>query len=300
MQRLVEDIIKVSTEPVDEIAFIIGNFGKEVEAQLLSIAENVGAKGCIYYQEEALGTAHAILCAAPSLKGNITVAFADTLFKASFQLNQSLDSVIWVQKVKNPELFGVVITNEKGCITDFIEKSKTFVSDLAIIGIYYFRSGEYLKEELQYLIDNEVVVNGEYQLTDALQNMMQKGTVFHTDSVDEWLDCGNKDATVYTHQRVLEHQGEMQQTPINLTLVNSKIIEPCYIGSNVSLKNSTIGPYVSVDDNSTLEDVMIENTMVGKNCKLWQSEIKNSMLGNNIEYSGVSNDLSIGDYSTIR
>ncbi|MEI8202643.1 MAG: sugar phosphate nucleotidyltransferase [Bacteroidota bacterium] len=300
VQRLVEDIIKVSNDAVDEIAFIIGDFGKEVEEQLLAIAQAVGAKGSIYYQEEALGTAHAILCAEASLKGNITVAFADTLFKASFQLNQELDSVIWVQRVKNPELFGVVKTNDKGCITDFIEKPDIFVSDLAIIGIYYFRSGEYLKEELQFLIDNHIVVNGEYQLTDALQNMMKNGTTFHIDSVDEWLDCGNKDATVFTHQRILEHQGNTQLIPENLSLSNSKIIEPCYIGNNVSLKNATIGPYVSIDDNCVLEDVIIENSMVGKNSKLLHAEIKNSMLGNNIEYSGVSNDLSIGDYSTIR
>lgn len=300
VQRLVEDIIKVSAENVEEIAFIIGDFGKEVEEQLLSIAHNVGAKGSIYYQNEALGTAHAILCAEPSLTGNVTVAFADTLFKASFQLNQDHDSVIWVQKVANPELFGVVKTNTNGNITDFIEKPSTFVSDLAIIGIYYFKSGEYLKSELQFLIDNNVMVKGEYQLTDALQNMMKKGTQFYTDSVDEWLDCGNKDATVYTHQRVLSNMGNSQQIPTNFVSVNSTIIEPCFIGNNVSLKNTIIGPYVSIDNDTTLEEVEISNSIVGQNCKLLNAKIKNSMLGNFVDYSGVSNDLSIGDYSTIR
>ena len=299
VQRLVEDIIKVSLEPVDEIAFIIGDFGKEVEAQLLQIAQAVGAKGSIYYQKEALGTAHAILCAAPSLTGNITVAFADTLFKASFQLNLELESVIWVQQVKNPELFGVVKTNHEGCITDFIEKPTSFVSDLAIIGIYYFRSGEQLKNELQFLIDQKVMVKGEYQLTDALQNMMKKGVAFHTDSVDEWHDCGNKDATLYTHQRILFHEKDLQ-LPKSLKIINSEIIPPCFIGENVSLSNTKVGPYVSIDHNSVLVDVRITNSMVGQHCHLTNANIKNSMLGNFIEYTGVSNDLSIGDYSTIR
>ncbi len=299
VQRLVEDIIKVSAEPVEEIAFIIGDFGKEVENQLLMIAQNVGAKGSIYYQQEALGTAHAILCAEPSLKGNVTVAFADTLFKAGFQLNLEHESVIWVQKVNNPELFGVVKTNAAGNITDFIEKPTEFVSDLAIIGIYYFKSGEYLKNELQYLIDHNIVVKGEYQLTDALQNMMKKGTLFFTDSVDEWLDCGNKDATVYTHQRVLLHQNEIP-VPTSVTITSSDITQPCFIGENVKLKNAKIGPFVSIDDNSCIEDADISNTMVGKGCHIKYAKIKNSMLGNFVEYSGVSNDLSIGDYTTIR
>ncbi|WP_218186029.1 sugar nucleotidyltransferase [Marinifilum fragile] len=174
VQRLVEEIAKVSNESIEEIAFIIGDFGKEVENQLCAIAENIGAKSSIYYQNEALGTAHAIHCAAESLSGKVVVAFADTLFKADFVLDAEADSVIWVQKVEDPSAFGVVKLDAENRITDFVEKPQEFVSDLAIIGIYYFKDGENLRNELQYLLDNKVVVNGEYQLTDALENMKNK------------------------------------------------------------------------------------------------------------------------------
>ncbi|OFY86745.1 MAG: nucleotidyltransferase, partial [Bacteroidetes bacterium RIFCSPLOWO2_12_FULL_31_6] len=204
VQRLVEDITKVCGEPVDEIAFIIGDFGAQVEKDLITVAESLGAKGSIYYQEKALGTAHAILCAKNSLQGKVVVAFADTLFRADFTLDNNAEGIIWVNKIDDPSAFGVVKVNADNVITDFVEKPKEYVSDLAIIGIYYFKDGIYLKNELQYLIDNNITEKGEFQLTNALENMKQKGTKFVPGKVDEWLDCGNYKATVYTNQRVLE------------------------------------------------------------------------------------------------
>ena len=105
---LIEDIAAVCEQPIDEIAFVIGDFGQETEAKLLEIAKSVGAKGHICYQHEPLGTAHAILCAKESLKGEVIVAFADTLFKAKFHLDTNPDGVIWVHKVENPSSFGAV------------------------------------------------------------------------------------------------------------------------------------------------------------------------------------------------
>ena len=137
VHRLVEDIASVSDEKVTEVAFIIGvNFGAEVEKSLLEIASNIGAEGKIFYQEEALGTAHAILCAQDCLNEKVIVAFADTLFKADFKLDSTQDGVIWVQQIEDPSAFGVVKLNDNNEITDFVEKPKTFVSDLAIVGIY--------------------------------------------------------------------------------------------------------------------------------------------------------------------
>jgi len=200
VHRLVEDIAGVINQKIEEIAFIIHeDFGTQVEKDLIAIAEKLGSKGTIYYQNEALGTAHAIMCAKESMKGPLVVAYADTLFRADFTLDTTADSVIWVKQVEDPSAFGVVQLNEKNQIIDFVEKPNHFVSDLAIIGIYYFKSGETLREELQYLLDNEIVKGGEYQLTDALENMKVKGMKFVPGQVDEWMDCGNKNVTVETN-----------------------------------------------------------------------------------------------------
>ena len=299
VQRLVEDIAKVSDENIDEIAFIIGDFGTETEEQLKEIAKSLGAKGSVYHQDEALGTAHAILCAKDSLEGNVVVAFADTLFRADFKLDTENDGIIWVNQIDNPSAFGVVKLDEEETITDFVEKPKEFVSDLAIIGIYYFKSGEKLRNELQYLIDNDIRENGEYQITNALENMKQKGAKFKTGQVTAWMDCGNKNVTVETNQRVLAFEGK-NIIEGNYTNENSVIIEPCFIGENVVLKNTIIGPHVSVGNNTTIENSVIENSIIQNETFICNGNFKNSMIGNKVNFQGKAQDLSIGDYTEMK
>lgn len=301
VQRLVEDIVKVCNEPVDEVAFIIGpSFGKEVEKMLTDVAAQIGAKGTIWYQEEALGTAHAILCAEPAVTGKVVLAFADTLFKADFKMDTSQEGIIWVQQIEDPRAFGVVKLDDKGYISDFVEKPQTFVSDLAIIGIYYFRDGDFLKKELQYLLDNDIRDKGEYQLTNALENMRKKGVKFVPDKVTEWLDCGNKDATVHTNQRILEFNRDNKALTGKHQNENSIIIPPCYIGDGVVLRNAVVGPYVSLGSNTVVENSVISNSIVQSHARLSNTVVTNSMVGNYAGVYGKAADLSIGDYNTIQ
>lgn len=304
VQRIVEDLAGICPEKITEIAYVISRaFGSEAEKNLIAVAEKLGAKGKIYYQDEPLGTAHAILCAKDSLDEKTLIAFADTLFipdkKAKVDTNK--DGIIWVQKIEDPRPFGVVKLDQEGYITDFVEKPQTFISDLAIIGIYFFKDGAYLKKEMQYLIDNNLKEKGEFQLTNAMENMKQKGTRFVTSQVAEWLDCGNKDATVYTNKRILENyysNGQAQHTKMKSE--NSTVIPPCIIGENVQLVNSTIGPFASIGNNTVIENSMVENSIVQANTKIKNAKLSNSMLGNFVEFSGNSNDASIGDYSIIK
>ena len=298
VQWLVEDIIKVCKEKVTDIAFVIGDFGKETEEKLLSIARSEGAKGSIHYQQEALGTAHAILCAKEALQGKVIVAFADTLFRADFAMDEEQDGVIWVSRIEDPRAFGVVKVNEQNSITDFVEKPQQFVSDLAIIGIYYFKDGENLRKEMQYLVDNDIREKGEYQLTNALENMKQKGTRFVPGTVLEWLDCGNKDATVYTNRRILElHRSEKLISP-TLKKENSVVIEPCFIGENVTLRNSVVGPHASVGAHTTIENSVVSNSIIQNNSLLKNVVVDNSMIGSHVAYTPPPEELSVGDYST--
>lgn len=297
VHRLVEDIASVCDENIEEIAFIIGDFGKAVELELLEVAKSLGAKGSIYHQDEALGTAHAILCAKDSLEGNVVVAFADTLFKADFKLDSNADGIIWVNQIDDPSAFGVVKIDGNGVITDFVEKPTEFVSDLAIIGIYYFKDGNNLKNELQYLIDNNIKEKGEFQLTNALENMKNKGVKFKTGEVIEWLDCGNKNATVHTNQRILEFTKEQNLTADSAKINNSVVLQPCFIGEGVEVNNSVIGPHVSIGANTTIHDSRICNSIIQGNSSLSNVNLENSMVGNQAKVNGKAFDLSIGDYS---
>ena len=298
VQRLVEDITRICGEKVDEIAFVIGDFGTVVEAELLEIAKSLNAKGAIYHQDEALGTAHAILCAKKALVGPVVVAFADTLFRADFTLDTEKDGIIWVQKVEDPKAYGVIKMNENNVITDFIEKPEEFVSDLAIIGIYFFKDGLKLSDELQYLIDNNITEKGEFQLTNALENMKQKGAEFYPGKVDEWLDCGNPIAAVHANKRVLEYTANDEARKA-LNIENTHILEPCYIGANVQLKNCTIGPYVSIGNGTCITNSTIKNTIIQNNTTIIDADLEDSMIGNHVEYKGGKKRISVGDYSKI-
>jgi glucose-1-phosphate thymidylyltransferase len=301
VHRLVEDIAAVCEDKIEEIAFVIGDFGTEVEQELIAVAEKLGAKGTICYQDKPLGTAHAVWCAKDLLDGPVVVAFADTLFKADFKLDSSVDGILWVKQIEDPSSFGVIKMNESGAIVDFVEKPKTFVSDLAMIGIYYFKEGKDLLSEINYLLENEVIKSGEYQLPDALRRLVEKGQTFKPGEVNEWLDCGNKEVTVYTNQRVIEFDKEkgLNTVDSSVSLINSVIIPPCYIGKDVVLENAIVGPYVSLGKGTKVINSIMSNTIVQENSLISNANLKDSMIGNFAAFRGKPSDISLGDYSTI-
>jgi glucose-1-phosphate thymidylyltransferase len=302
VHRLVEDIAGVLNQKIDEVAFIIHeSFGAKVEQDLLAIAQKLGAKGTIYYQNEALGTGHAIMCAKDSLSGPAVIAYADTLIRADFDLDTTADSVIWVKQVDQPEAFGVVNLNPMGEIIELVEKPKEFVSDLAVIGIYYFKDVAVLKHELQSVLDNNIIHGGEYQINDGIKQMMAKGMKFVPGKVDEWMDCGNKNVTVETNTRMLGflHNDGEHLIDYGVKQENSTIIPPCYIGENVVLINTTIGPNVSLGNGCHVVDSTLKNSLVQTHVHIKNANLDNAMIGNHVQYDGHFTSISIGDYSVL-
>ena len=304
VHRLVSDIAKVLNEPIEEIAFVLGDpafFGDEVVESLKTLAHDLGAKASIYRQDQPLGTGHAIMCAADSLSGPAVIAYADTLIRANFTLDKEADSVIWVKQVEHPEAYGVVKLDTYNSIVELVEKPKDFVSDLAVIGIYYFKEVGDLKTELQAVLDNNIVRGGEYQINDGIKQMMAKGKIFKPGEVAEWMDCGNKQVTLETNSRMLGFLHKEGETLISKTvqLENSSIIEPCFIGENVSLKNCTIGPNVSIGNNTKLEDCSVKNSMIQNHSSLKNANLDQAMIGNHVVYDGNFTAISIGDYSVL-
>jgi glucose-1-phosphate thymidylyltransferase len=305
VHRLVEDIVGVLNEEIDEIAFILGDpafFGDEVVESLKELASGLGAKPTIYRQLDPKGTGHAIMCAKESLSGPAVIAYADTLIRASFDLDKDADAVIWTKKVKNPEAYGVVNLNEKEEIIELVEKPTEYVSDQAVIGIYYFRDVSQLKDELQFVLDNNIINGGEYQINDGIKRMMAQGKIFKTGTVDEWMDCGNKEVTVETNQRMLGFLSDAKIPLISKTVANdnSKIIEPCFIGENVTLKNSQVGPYVSIGEGTIIENSNIKNSIIQTNSKIMNATLDNAMIGNYATFDGKFTNVSIGDYSELK
>ena len=304
MHRLVTDIAKVLGQPIEEVAFILGDpafFGDDVVKSLMELADELGAKGSIYRQNQPLGTGHAIMSAKDSLSGPAVIAYADTLIRADFDLDKSADSVIWVKQVERPEAYGVVQLNDDHQIVELVEKPQEYVSDLAVIGIYYFKDVGVLKNELQHVLDHDITHGGEYQINDGIKRMMEKGMKFVPGKVDEWMDCGNKNVTVETNQRMLaflEKEGE-NMIADSVTQENANIVEPCFIGENVVLKNTTIGPYVSVGANTVVENSTIKNSLIQSHSRIINANLDNAMIGNHVIYNGNFETISIGDYSVL-
>lgn len=305
VEWLMEDIVRMVPGDVAKIAFVTGRFGEEAENDLLAVAKRLGAEGVICYQDEPLGTAHAILCGQELLEGPVVVAFADTLFRADFTIDPEADGVLFVQQIEDPSAFGVVVTDEEGNIADYVEKPKEFISDLAMIGVYSFKDGARLKKELQYLIDHNVLLSGEYQLPDALRNMTKSGLKFVPGEVSEWMDCGNKVVTVETNRRVLDileeevrlHEGSgVDPTAV---VIDSTVIPPCYIGPGVKIVRSVVGPHVSLGANTAVTNSTVQDCLIQGDTIIDNSVLDGAMIGAKSKVIGTSLDISIGDFSSI-
>lgn len=304
VEQLVTDIAAVLDQPIEEIAFVLGDpafFGQAVVTYLKQVAANLGAKASIYRQLNPLGTGHAIMCAEPSLEGPAVVAYADTLIRADFQIDPNADAQIWVKKVENPRAYGVIQLDKKGSITELIEKPKDFVSDLAVIGIYYFKEIAELKKELQKVIDQRLTRGGEYQINDGIKGMMTGGKRFIPSEVKEWMDCGNKNITIETNSKMLQFLAEEGKDLIDasVTQQNTVIIPPCFIGKDVVLINSTVGPGVAIGEGSHIKDSIVKDSIIQTHTQIENAQLENAMIGNHVRYNGNYTNVSLGDYSEL-
>ncbi|MEL6539313.1 MAG: sugar phosphate nucleotidyltransferase [Bacteroidota bacterium] len=300
VERLIQAVSVACPVPITTIGFVVSELNAATRTQLVAMAQRVGAEAKFYGQSDALGTAHAVYCAQELLSGPVMIAFADTLFRGDFVLDMDQESIVWVKTVTDPAAFGVVKTNDQGQVTDFVEKPTEFVSNLAIIGIYYFQDGTRLKQALQTLVDEGVRKDGEYQLTTALEQLSQQGMQFATQEVQAWLDCGTKAAMLHTNRQFLDllQEEEVLIAP-TAHLHNSVLIPPVYLGEQVVVQNAVLGPHVSVGNHSRIDNARIQNSIIQSHSNLYNTNLDSSMIGNYVQLRGRSAVVSIGDYNTL-
>lgn len=158
-----------------------------------------------------------------------------------------------------------------------------------------------LKNELQSVLDNNIIHGGEYQINDGIKQMMAKGMKFVPGEVDEWMDCGNKDVTVDTNSRMLNFLEKDGENLISNTarLDNATIIPPCFIGDDVVIINSTVGPNVSLGKATHIVETKIKNSLVQTHAHIRNANLNNAMIGNHATFDGNFTSISIGDYSVL-
>lgn len=297
VERIVETFARTLDRTITEIVYILGpDFGQNIKDTLREMSERHNATATFRVQEKALGTAHAVSCAGDDLKGEVIIVFADTIFDSKESVSvEDADSVIWLKEVDDPSRFGVAVL-DGDTITDFVEKPSEPISNLAIIGVYYFKKGEDLNKEIQYLLDNDVTGHGnEYQLTDALDRLLKDDKVFRKATVDEWLDCGTIPAWLDTTAEILEKEkhsyGEFENTTIH---------PPVYIGKGVEISGSEIGPNVSIEEGTKIKNSKIERSIIQKNAQLSGCKLEGSTLGNHTEAQNAKGEIHIGDHSILK
>ena len=302
VEHLIDQITSRLTTQIDEIIYILGDeayFNSDVVSSLTLIAKKYNAKTKVYRQLDQLGTGHAIMCAEESLYGPSIVAYADTMIQGQISIDPDVDGIIWVKKVKDPSSYGVVSLDEKNNIIDLIEKPQKYVSDLAVVGIYYFKDISIIRDELKIHLNDKLNPGKEYLLNYGIERMIEKKRVFKSQEIETWMDCGTPKLLIEAAKKIMNSKIILEENNSFIKSGNVKITQPVFIGKNVKIKDSEIGPFVSIGDDTDISNSNIESTLIYKSVKVSNADIKNSILGQYSVYDGSNKEIFLGDYSQI-
>jgi glucose-1-phosphate thymidylyltransferase len=280
---------------IDEIVFVVGYLGDQVKVY---VDTNYDFKTNYVEQKELLGQAHAIYLAKDLLKGPTIILFVDTLFEANLNRLQeeTCDGVIYVKEVEDPRRFGVTLVNAEGRITRLIEKPSSRKDNLAVIGLYYVKDVQRLMTMIKILMDKNMQTKGEFYLADALQLMIDDGAVLRPETVTVWLDCGKPETVLETNRYLLKHNMDNSN---EVASVNSIIVPPVHIHPTVKIKNSIIGPYVTIAAKCEIEDSILRNSIVDEQTYIKDVMLQESLVGRNVDLIGRYRQLNLGDSAQI-
>lgn len=281
---------------LDDFVFVLGYMGEKIRQFVEH--EYAGKARCAYVrQDPRQGPGHAIwVCREAVGDDELFIAFGDTIVDADLRgMIDSPCSVVGVQEVEDPGLFGIAITDESGRIVSLTEKPKIPKSQLALVGVYRIRETALLFESIQWLMENGHKSHHEYHLTDALMRMVQQGVEIRAQKVRNWFDCGQVDALLNTN-RVLLNQQEQNELP---QFEQTVIIPPVYIAPGCTIRRSVIGPHVAIAEHARIENSVVEDSILGAYAALDSIVLKHSIVGNDAQLIGRRQSINIGENTVI-
>ncbi|MFS8627836.1 MAG: sugar phosphate nucleotidyltransferase [Limnochordales bacterium] len=279
---------------VDEVVLIVGQWGERIVEYVRR--EYPQLKVTAVEQPERKGLGHAVYMAKDVFKDGepALIVLGDTIFQADLrEALRSGKSTIGVRRVPNPSQFGVVEL-EDGRVKRLVEKPADPPSDLAIVGIYFVRDSGLLFRCLHEIIAEDIKVKGEYQLTDGLQRMIERGEELLTFPVEDWWDCGNPEILLRTNRALLSRA---ERPPVRIE--GSVIIPPVAIDPTAVIEGSIIGPYVSVAAGATITHCVIRDSIINEGARVSNALLENSLIGEDAEVCGEFARLHIGDSSSL-
>ncbi|MEM2115959.1 MAG: sugar phosphate nucleotidyltransferase [Candidatus Woesearchaeota archaeon] len=298
---IIDEILTVSE--IDEIVLILGHLGKEIESYISGYVKE--KKISFVYQEVLNGDGGAIRLGIENiLKGtrvddDLLIIFGDTLI--DFNLRKALkekekyDGIIFAKEVKEPWMYGVIVTNEQGIIIDIEEKPQKPKSNLAVIGAYWFKSMNLVYKKILTLFEKNITTKGEYKLADAMGLMIKENHCLKAIKVKEWFDCGRVDILLEANKYMLDKLCEGKK----VVRGNCLIIGPAYVAHTAQIENSIIGPYASIGENTKIKNCIIKNSIIGKGTTLNNLTIYDSVIGKEVVVESQEKKLNIGDNSVL-
>ncbi len=279
---------KLLEENITEATFIVGYLGEKIQNYIAKTFPTL--KADYVEQKELLGLGHAIYQAARTFKNEeIVIILGDTVFDVDLnQITNLENSSLGVKVVDDPRRFGVAELKD-GFVTKLIEKPVNPTTNLALVGLYYIKNSTLLARSLEELFANNIRTNDEFQLTDALQIMIDKGEKISTFPVEGWYDCGKPETLLSTNQFILSQNGKSK------SIDSVVIIEPVYISPTAKIKNSVIGPFVSIGDNCDVVESVVKNSIINKNSQVKRMVLADSIIGADAKVKGSRHKMNVGD-----
>ncbi len=276
-----------------EIIFIIGHLGDQIKDYL---ADTYNFPMKFVRQTEYRGLGHAIDHAKELFDKDesILILLGDIIFTADISsMIESDENMIGIMKVDNPKKFGIVMIDKENYVTNMMEKPDVPPTNMAISGVYFFKSAFKLFDAIKFIIAEKIKTRNEYQLTDAMKRMMYQGERFKIFNVPEWYDCGEKSTLLETNKIMLERYAT------NDEITGSIIIPPVFIGNNTTIENSIIGPNVSITEGSTVKNAIVKNSILGIETTVENTILDSSLIGDNSYLSEAPREFNIGPDSEI-
>jgi len=255
----------------EEVVFIVGHHDRDI---ISFVTAHYSFKARFIKQKHFKGNAHAIYGAKKYVQGEVVVLFGDTLFKADMKgLGKGKhDVLIWVKEVDDPTNFGVVFLDGEYA-SKLIEKPDTPVSSLAMIGVYYFRDAVKLFHHIGYLLEHNIMTKGAFHLTDAIQLMINKKYRVSTRTADVWVDCGGDDGLLAANRFLLSSHHKVLGK-----LENSVVVKPVFIGKGAVIRDSVVGPFVSVSEGARVERSLLEESVIGSGAMVSGAQLSHSVV----------------------
>ncbi len=283
---------------VTDFIFVIGYLGEKIREYVEANYPDI--KSSFVTQEERSGLGHAIYTAKNYVDQEkpLIIQLGDTILDADIKTILSFEySTLCIKKVEDPRAFGVAELDNEGFIKNLVEKPNIPKSNMALVGFYFIRDTKALFKALDSIVQNNERTNNEFYLTNALQHMIADGVRFKSYKVEHWFDVGKKDILLETNAILLRKNGD--KTGTESVKDNSIFISPYHISKGAKIRNSIIGPYVTIGENSEVSNSLIKNSVIGSFSKLESVTLQNSLIGSDTTIHGNTQSLNIGDNTEI-